>query len=137
MRAGEWWTHREILRASTANLLTPNLRLVAKHDPRDSDDEVCKLIGLVLALTVQVRRVKERSQLFSQITETKVLRWVVFLTCGAQSPKKQEHIARIQKLDEWVQRELMYSIEQASFPFPHHSSASVVPRADLARRFCR
>lgn len=71
----------EILRASTANLLTPNLRLVAKHDPRDSDDEVCKLIGLVLALTVQ-------------------------------SPKKQEHIARIQKLDEWVQRELMYSIEQ-------------------------
>ncbi|GAA5953049.1 hypothetical protein JCM8115_002421 [Rhodotorula mucilaginosa] len=75
----------EILRASTANLLTPNLRLVAKHDPRESDDEVCKLIGLVLALTVQ-------------------------------SPKKQEHIARIQKLDEWVQRELMYSIEQAIRP---------------------
>ncbi|GAA5991463.1 hypothetical protein JCM10908_005715 [Rhodotorula pacifica] len=71
----------EILRASTANLLTPNLRLVAKNDPRESDDEVCKLIGLVLALTVQ-------------------------------SSKKQEHIARIQKLEEWVQRELMYSIEQ-------------------------
>lgn len=55
-----WRTYREILRASTANLLTPNLRLVAKHDPRESDDEVCKLIGLVLALTVQVRRVALR-----------------------------------------------------------------------------
>ncbi|GAA5881465.1 hypothetical protein JCM3774_005091 [Rhodotorula dairenensis] len=71
----------EVLSASTANLATPNLRLVAKNDPRESDDEVCKLIGLVLALAVQ-------------------------------SPKKQEHIARIQQLEEWVQRELMYSIEQ-------------------------
>jgi hypothetical protein len=32
--------------------------------------------------------------------------------------EKQEHIARIQKLDEWVQRELMYSIEQASSSMP-------------------
>lgn len=47
-------THRDVLRSSTADLLTPNLRLVAKNDPRESDDEVCKLTGLVLALAVQV-----------------------------------------------------------------------------------
>ena len=76
-----WRTHREVLRASTANLLTPNLRLVAKHDPRESDDEVCKLIGLVLALTVQVRSVALRyllataalSQAKEQCTEIKPL----------------------------------------------------------------
>lgn len=31
---------------------------------------------------------------------------------AAQSDKKQQHITRIQSLDEWIQRELMYSIEQ-------------------------
>ncbi|TNY24172.1 hook-related protein family [Rhodotorula diobovata] len=71
----------DVLHSSTAALLTPNLQLVAKNDPADSDDEVCKLVGLVLALSVQ-------------------------------SGLKEQHITRIQSLDEWVQRELMYSIEQ-------------------------
>ncbi|GAA5892296.1 hypothetical protein JCM8208_001504 [Rhodotorula glutinis] len=71
----------DVLNSSTAALLTPNLQLVAKNDALDSDDEVCKLVGLVLALSVQ-------------------------------SDLKKQHIARIQSLDEWVQRELMYSIEQ-------------------------
>ncbi|GAA5846488.1 hypothetical protein JCM9279_006711 [Rhodotorula babjevae] len=71
----------DVLHSSTAALLTPNLQLVAKNDALDSDDEVCKLVGLVLALSVQ-------------------------------SDLKEQHIARIQSLDEWVQRELMYSIEQ-------------------------
>ncbi|GAA6024350.1 hypothetical protein JCM10207_003313 [Rhodosporidiobolus poonsookiae] len=70
----------DVLHSSTAALHTPNLQLVAKGD-EGSDDEVCKLAGLVLALAVQ-------------------------------SEHKQQHIARIQDLDEWVQRELMYSIEQ-------------------------
>ncbi|EMS23422.1 protein-nucleus import-related protein [Rhodotorula toruloides NP11] len=70
----------DVLHSSTAGLLTPNLQEVAKNAD-ESDDEVCKLAGLVLALTVQ-------------------------------SDKKQQHITRIQSLDEWIQRELMYSIEQ-------------------------
>ncbi|GEM12012.1 hypothetical protein Rt10032_c18g6029 [Rhodotorula toruloides] len=70
----------DVLHSSTAGLLTPNLQQVAKNED-DSDDEVCKLAGLVLALTVQ-------------------------------SDKKQQHITRIQSLEEWIQRELMYSIEQ-------------------------
>ncbi|BGP45203.1 hypothetical protein JCM10450v2_001020 [Rhodotorula kratochvilovae] len=71
----------DVLHSSTAALLTPNLQLVAKNATVDADDEVCKLAGLVLALSVQ-------------------------------SPHKEQHITRIQSLDEWVQRELMYSIEQ-------------------------
>ncbi|GJN87749.1 hypothetical protein Rhopal_000704-T1 [Rhodotorula paludigena] len=70
----------DTLQCNTAALLTPNLQQVAKNDV-ESDDEVCKLAGLVLALAVQ-------------------------------SDQKPQHIARIQSLDEWVQRELMYSIEQ-------------------------
>ncbi|BGP29212.1 hypothetical protein JCM10296v2_000950 [Rhodotorula toruloides] len=70
----------DVLHSSTTGLLTPNLQQVAKNED-ESDDEVCKLAGLVLALTVQ-------------------------------SDKKQQHITRIQSLDEWIQRELMYSIEQ-------------------------
>ncbi|KAK4333566.1 HOOK protein-domain containing protein [Rhodotorula toruloides] len=70
----------DVLHSSTAGLLTPNLQQVAKNED-ESDDEVCKLAGLVLALSVQ-------------------------------SDKKEQHITRIQSLDEWIQRELMYSIEQ-------------------------
>ncbi|EGU12783.1 hypothetical protein RTG_00801 [Rhodotorula toruloides ATCC 204091] len=72
--------NRDVLHSSTAGLLTPNLQQVAKNED-ESDDEVCKLAGLVLALSVQ-------------------------------SDKKEQHITRIQSLDEWIQRELMYSIEQ-------------------------
>ncbi|GAA5840875.1 hypothetical protein JCM11251_007628 [Rhodosporidiobolus azoricus] len=70
----------DILHSSTAALHTPNLQQVAKAE-EGSDDEVCKLAGLVLALVVQ-------------------------------SEHKQQHVERIQGLEEWVQRELMYSIEQ-------------------------
>ncbi|GAA5909448.1 hypothetical protein JCM6882_002647 [Rhodosporidiobolus microsporus] len=70
----------DVLHSSTAALHTPNLQQVAKGE-EGSDDEVCKLAGLVLALVVQ-------------------------------SEHKQQHVERIQSLDEWVQRELMYSIEQ-------------------------
>ncbi|GAA6040131.1 hypothetical protein JCM8097_002041 [Rhodosporidiobolus ruineniae] len=70
----------DVLHSSTAALHTPNLQLVAKGE-EESDDEVCKLAGLVLALVVQ-------------------------------SEHKEQHVLRIQGLDEWVQRELMYSIEQ-------------------------
>ncbi|GAA6064121.1 hypothetical protein JCM10212_004968 [Sporobolomyces blumeae] len=83
----------DTLSSSTTELSTPNLQLVAKGnngssrssgnaaDEGDAKDEVCKLAGLVLALTVQ-------------------------------SEQRLEHIERIQGLEEWVQRELMYSIEQ-------------------------
>lgn len=47
-------TRRDTLHCNTAALLTPNLQQVAKSDV-ESDDEVCKLAGLVLALAVQVR----------------------------------------------------------------------------------
>lgn len=47
--------NRDVLHSSTAGLLTPNLQEVAKNAD-ESDDEVCKLAGLVLALTVQVRQ---------------------------------------------------------------------------------
>ncbi|GAA5856523.1 hypothetical protein JCM8547_008784 [Rhodosporidiobolus lusitaniae] len=70
----------DVLHSSTAALHTPNLQQVAKGE-EGSDDEVCKLAGLVLALVVQ-------------------------------SEHKQQHVARIQGLDEWVQRELMFAIEQ-------------------------
>ncbi|GAA5915042.1 uncharacterized protein JCM6883_004222 [Sporobolomyces salmoneus] len=79
----------DVLSSSTTELHTPNLQLVAKGgETRNSEteessslDEVCKLIGLVLALAVQ-------------------------------SERKLEFIETIQGLEEWVQRELMYSIEQ-------------------------
>ncbi|GAA5841236.1 hypothetical protein JCM3766R1_001709 [Sporobolomyces carnicolor] len=76
----------DILSSSTSELHTPNLQLVAKGDGRATaeespEDEVCKLVGLVLALAVQ-------------------------------SEQRLQHIERIQSLEEWVQRELMYSIEQ-------------------------
>ncbi|GAA5907780.1 hypothetical protein JCM5296_004534 [Sporobolomyces johnsonii] len=70
----------DVLHSSTTALHTPNLQNVAKSE-QGSDDEVCKLAGLVLALAVQ-------------------------------SEHRLQHIERIQSLDEWVQRELMYSIEQ-------------------------
>jgi hypothetical protein len=94
-------TNRDVLHSSTAALHTPNLQLVAKGDD-GSDDEVCKLAGLVLALVVQVRR--------SSSSPLSPLVWPFHSFC--QSEFKQQHVLRIQGLEEWVQRELMYSIEQ-------------------------
>ncbi|GAA5976900.1 hypothetical protein JCM5350_007285 [Sporobolomyces pararoseus] len=75
----------DVLSSSTSELHTPHLQLVAKGGQGSSDenpqDEICKLVGLVLALAVQ-------------------------------SEQRLQHIERIQSLEEWVQRELMYSIEQ-------------------------
>ncbi|GAA5963914.1 hypothetical protein JCM21900_001145 [Sporobolomyces salmonicolor] len=79
----------DVLHSSTTALHTPNLQNVAKSE-QGSDDEVCKLAGLVLALAVQ-------------------------------SEHRLQHIERIQSLDEWVQRELMYSIEQVMSKVQTHS----------------
>jgi hypothetical protein len=46
--------HSDVLRSSTANLLAPNLQLIAKGE-EGSDEEICRLAGLILALVVQVR----------------------------------------------------------------------------------
>ncbi|GAA5943214.1 uncharacterized protein JCM15063_005292 [Sporobolomyces koalae] len=73
----------DVLSCSTTELHTPNLQIVAKKQLPEANDEVCKLVGLVLALAVQ-------------------------------SDRRLEQIERIQALDEWVQKELMYSIEQSA-----------------------
>ena len=55
------WTHavtahRDVLSSSMTELHTPNLQLVAKGQSQaeGAEDEICKLVGLVLALAVQV-----------------------------------------------------------------------------------
>lgn len=45
---------RDVLHATTVSLPAPNLQLIAKGG-EGSDEEVCKLAGIVLALVVQVR----------------------------------------------------------------------------------
>ncbi|KAK4056140.1 hypothetical protein OIO90_002871 [Microbotryomycetes sp. JL221] len=72
----------EVLKSSTTNLPAPNLQLVAKAEASEEyDEEVCKLVGLVLALAVQ-------------------------------SDQRLQFVNGIQSLDEWVQRDIMWSIEQ-------------------------
>ncbi|GAA5927997.1 hypothetical protein JCM10213_000945 [Rhodosporidiobolus nylandii] len=90
----------DVLHSSTAALHTPNLQQVAKGE-EGSDDEVCKLAGLVLALVVQ-------------------------------SEHKQQHVLLIQSLDEWVQRELMYSIEQVMSKVSAHEQNSGADEEDDA-----
>lgn len=88
---------RDVLHASTTALPAPNLQLIAKGG-EGSEEEICRLAGLILALVVQV-------SCFDLGRGT-----------GAdevcQSDHRQQHVERIQSLDEWVQRELMWSIEQ-------------------------
>ncbi|GAA5984793.1 hypothetical protein JCM11641_002742 [Rhodosporidiobolus odoratus] len=93
----------DVLHSSTAALLTPNLQLVAKS-AGGSDDEVCKLAGLVLALVVQ-------------------------------SENKAQHVLLIQSLDEWVQRELMYSIEQVMSKVRPHEQTGDDDEVDADSEF--
>ncbi|ORY88555.1 HOOK protein-domain-containing protein [Leucosporidium creatinivorum] len=85
----------DVLRSSTANLLAPNLQLIAKGE-EGSDEEICRLAGLILALVVQ-------------------------------SDSRQQHVERIQSLEQWVQRELMWSIEQVIVSCRSSPSLSLTP----------
>lgn len=47
----------------------------------------------------------------------------LLLTLAPQSDSRKQHVEQIQSLEEWVQRELMWSIEQVRLLARHASAA--------------
>jgi len=104
----------EVLNSSTESLNTPNLQLIAKGrrtsisdedegSNEEEEDEICKLIGLVLALAVQSQH------------------------------DRLKYIEGITNLSEWVQKELMYSIETTMSKIqPIQSTVEMDDDADAA-----
>lgn len=87
---------RDVLHCSTAALPTPALPVIAKG-AEGFERETCLLAGLILAIVVKVGRS------------------CVVQADPSQSSRRQAYIDGIQTLETWVQREIMWSIEQVRF----------------------
>ncbi|KAM0747247.1 HOOK-domain-containing protein [Meredithblackwellia eburnea MCA 4105] len=57
------------------------------------------------------------------------------LALAVQSDKRQQHVARIQSLDEWVQREIMISIEQVMTKIDQKDQKDSVSEVDADSEF--